>query len=76
MQQQARLRQDQQQHLLRGMPMGPNGVSMDYNNMMRFHNGMNNENLQRRAQLNRGGLQPYVSSLTSYSHHSRLDPGC
>ena len=56
--------------------MGPNGVSMDYNNMMRFHNGMNNENLQRRAQLNRGGLQPYVSSLTSYSHHSRLDPGC
>lgn len=42
------------------MPMGPNGVGMDYNNMMRFQHGMNNENLQRRAQLNRGGLQPYV----------------
>ena len=48
--------------------MGPNGVpDMNYN-MMRFHNGMNNENLQRRAQLNRGGLQPYVSSLKSYCH--------
>ena len=43
--------------------MGPNGVGMDYNNMMRFQHGMNNENLQRRAQLNRGGLQPYVRAL-------------
>ena len=42
--------------------MGPNGVGMDYN-MMRFTHGMNNENLQRRAQLNRGGLQPYVRAL-------------
>ena len=62
MQQQARLRQDQQQHMLRGMPMAPNGVGMDYN-LMRFHNGINNDNPARRAQLNRGALQPYVSSL-------------
>ena len=62
MQQQARIRQDQQHQMLQRMPMGPNGVGMgDYGAMMRFPNGMHNDSLQRRALQNRGGLQPYVS---------------
>jgi hypothetical protein len=50
------------------IPMGPHGAGMgDYGAMMRFPNGMQNDNLQRRALQNRGGLQPYVSP-------TRIDP--
>lgn len=62
MQQQARLRQGQQHQMMQRIPMGPHGAGMgDYGAMMRFPNGMQNDNLQRRALQNRGGLQTYVS---------------
>ena len=58
--------------MLQRMPMGPNGVGMGDYGMLRFPSGMPNENLQRRALQNRGGLGAYVSSCEHSIHHPQL----
>ncbi len=59
-QQQVKMRQDQQQQMIQRIPMMPNGA-MDPNfQMMRFQGGMNPENLRQRAAMqntNRNGIQ-------------------
>ena len=59
LQAQSKMRQEQQQALLRGVPGMMGTASMNYEQMIRMQNGMqqiNGKDLQRQAQLNRGFL--------------------